>query len=105
VQAELRTICAPRKLSGPIQSGEEPESLWRTLRRLSHGVPLTVHSASASFVDRHIGARREADLDTMLKAVGFDTVDALVDTAVPKDIRQVTALELSSALSEVEALA
>jgi glycine dehydrogenase len=41
----------------------------------------------------------------MLKAVGFDTVDALVDTAVPKDIRQDTALELSAALSEVEALA
>ncbi|MFJ5694957.1 aminomethyl-transferring glycine dehydrogenase [Arthrobacter sp. NPDC093125] len=66
---------------------------------------MTVHSASASFVDRHIGARRAADVDTMLKAVGFDTVNALVDTAVPKDIRQDTALELSAALSEVEALA
>src|SRR5687768_1966014 len=98
-------MCAPRKLSGPIQSGEEPEPLWRTLRRLSNGVPLTVHSASASFVDRHIGARREADVDAMLKAVGFDTVDDLVDTAVPKDIRQDSALELSAALSEVEALA
>lgn len=41
----------------------------------------------------------------MLKAVGFDTIDAMVDTAVPKDIRQDSALELSAALSEVEALA
>ncbi|HEU4666349.1 MAG TPA: glycine dehydrogenase (aminomethyl-transferring), partial [Arthrobacter sp.] len=52
-----------------------------------------------------MGARRQADVDTMLKAVGYDTVDALVDTAVPKDIRQDSALELSAALSEVEALA
>ncbi|MFJ5700129.1 aminomethyl-transferring glycine dehydrogenase [Arthrobacter sp. NPDC093139] len=66
---------------------------------------MTVHSASASFVDRHIGARREADVDAMLRAVGFDTIDAMVDTAVPKDIRQDSALELSAALSEVEALA
>jgi glycine dehydrogenase len=60
---------------------------------------------AATFVDRHIGARRQSDVDTMLKAVGYDTVDALVDTAVPKDIRQDSALELAGALSEVEALA
>ncbi|MBD1594374.1 aminomethyl-transferring glycine dehydrogenase [Arthrobacter sp. S1_S22] len=61
--------------------------------------------AAAAFVDRHIGARRQSDVDTMLKAVGYDTVDALVDTAVPKDIRQDSPLELAGALSEVEALA
>jgi glycine dehydrogenase len=66
---------------------------------------LTVDSASASFVDRHIGARRQADVEAMLKAVGYETVDALVDTAVPKDIRQDSPLELSPALSEVETLA
>ena len=66
---------------------------------------MTVTSASTSFVDRHIGARRQADVDTMLKAVGYDTVDALVDTAVPKDIRQDSDLALAAALSEVEVLA
>ncbi|MFE4541323.1 aminomethyl-transferring glycine dehydrogenase [Arthrobacter sp. NPDC056727] len=66
---------------------------------------LTVSSASSSFVDRHIGARRQADVEAMLKAVGYDTVDALVDTAVPNDIRQDSALELAPALSEVEVLA
>ncbi|MET3935886.1 glycine dehydrogenase [Arthrobacter sp. OAP107] len=66
---------------------------------------LTVNSASSSFVDRHIGARRQADVEAMLKAVGYDTVDALVDTAVPNDIRQDSALQLAPALSEVEALA
>ncbi|MDP9983382.1 glycine dehydrogenase [Pseudarthrobacter oxydans] len=65
---------------------------------------MTVTSASTSFVDRHIGARRQADVDAMLKAVGYDTVDALVDTAVPKDIRQDSALALGQALSEVEVL-
>ncbi|MFC9333494.1 aminomethyl-transferring glycine dehydrogenase [Arthrobacter sp. NPDC057009] len=66
---------------------------------------LTVSSASSSFVDRHIGARRQADVEAMLKAVGYDTVDALVDTAVPNDIRQDSPLALAPALSEVEALA
>ncbi|MEK0154124.1 aminomethyl-transferring glycine dehydrogenase [Arthrobacter oryzae] len=66
---------------------------------------MTVSSASTTFVDRHIGARRQADIDTMLKSVGYDTVESLVDTAVPKDIRQEVALTLQDALSEVEVLA
>lgn len=65
---------------------------------------MPVTPASTTFVDRHIGARRQADVDTMLKAVGYDTVDNLVDTAVPKVIRQDTALRLKDALSEVEVL-
>ncbi|MHC6228369.1 aminomethyl-transferring glycine dehydrogenase [Arthrobacter sp. MMS24-T111] len=66
---------------------------------------MPVSPASTTFVDRHIGARRQDDVDTMLKAVGYDTVDSLVDTAVPKVIRQETALRLQDALSEVEVLA
>ena len=66
---------------------------------------VTVTSASTSFVDRHIGARRQADVDTMLKAVGYDSVDGLVDTAVPDSIRQEKPLTLDGALSEVEVLA
>ena len=66
---------------------------------------MTVSSASTSFVDRHVGARRQADVAAMLKAVGYDTVDAMVDTAVPKGIRQDSPLELDEALSEVEVLA
>ncbi|MGN6441476.1 MAG: aminomethyl-transferring glycine dehydrogenase [Arthrobacter sp.] len=65
---------------------------------------MSVTPASTTFVDRHIGARRQADVETMLKAVGYDTVDSLVDTAVPKVIRQETALRLQDALSEVEVL-
>ncbi|TQJ35030.1 aminomethyl-transferring glycine dehydrogenase [Arthrobacter sp. SLBN-122] len=66
---------------------------------------MTIHPHPTSFVDRHIGARRQADVDTMLKAVGYDSVDGLVDMAVPASIRQDTALRLTDALSEVEVLA
>lgn len=66
---------------------------------------MTVSSTSTAFVDRHIGARRQADIDIMLKSVGYDSVDSLVDTAVPNDIRQDVALTLQNALSEVEVLA
>ena len=66
---------------------------------------MTVQSLSSSFADRHIGARRQTDIDTMLKAVGYDSVDGLVETAVPKSIRQESPLALTQALSEVEVLA
>ncbi|MFC7846896.1 aminomethyl-transferring glycine dehydrogenase [Arthrobacter sp. NPDC057388] len=66
---------------------------------------MTIQSLPSTFADRHIGARRQADIDTMLKHVGYDTVDGLVDAAVPAPIRQENALRLTAALSEVEVLA
>jgi glycine dehydrogenase len=66
---------------------------------------MTIQSLPSTFADRHIGARRQADIDTMLKNIGYDTVDGLVDTAVPASIRQENALQLTAALSEVEVLA
>ena len=65
---------------------------------------LTVKSTPTAFADRHIGARRQADVDTMLKAIGYDSVDGLVDVAVPDSIRQDAPLTLQAALSEVEVL-
>ncbi|MEJ1114354.1 aminomethyl-transferring glycine dehydrogenase [Paenarthrobacter sp. CCNWLY172] len=66
---------------------------------------MTVQSTPTAFADRHIGARRQADVDTMLKAIGYDSVDGLVDVAVPDSIRQDTALKLQDALTEVQVLA
>ncbi|WP_404595467.1 aminomethyl-transferring glycine dehydrogenase [Paenarthrobacter histidinolovorans] len=66
---------------------------------------MTVQSTPTAFADRHIGARRQADVDTMLKAIGYDSVDGLVDVAVPDSIRQETALKLQDALTEVQVLA
>jgi glycine dehydrogenase len=66
---------------------------------------MTIQSNPTVFADRHIGARRQADIDFMLKAIGYDSVDSLVDTAVPDSIRQGTPLVLQAPLSEVEVLA
>ncbi|MFF1251743.1 aminomethyl-transferring glycine dehydrogenase [Pseudarthrobacter sp. NPDC058329] len=66
---------------------------------------MTVQSSPTTFADRHIGARSQSDVDTMLKAVGYDSIDGLVDSAVPDSIRQDTPLTLESALSEVQVLA
>ncbi|MBT2551700.1 aminomethyl-transferring glycine dehydrogenase [Arthrobacter sp. ISL-5] len=66
---------------------------------------MTIQSSPSAFADRHIGARRQTDIDTMLKAVGYDSVDGLVDNAVPASIRQEKPLSLDNALSEVEVLA
>ncbi|MFF1831278.1 aminomethyl-transferring glycine dehydrogenase [Paenarthrobacter sp. NPDC058040] len=66
---------------------------------------MTVQSSPTAFADRHIGARRQADVETMLKAIGYDSVDGLVDVAVPDSIRQASPLTLQKALSEVQVLA
>ncbi|WP_164205379.1 aminomethyl-transferring glycine dehydrogenase [[Micrococcus luteus] ATCC 49442] len=66
---------------------------------------MTVQSSPTTFADRHIGARSQSHIETMLKAVGYDTVDGLVDVAVPDSIRQAKPLALQDALSEVEVLA
>ncbi len=55
------------------------------------------------FVRRHIGPR-EDDVREMLETVGFDSVDALIDTAVPRSIRLERSLELDEPRSEYEAL-
>ncbi|CAI3803787.1 aminomethyl-transferring glycine dehydrogenase [Pseudarthrobacter sp. MM222] len=66
---------------------------------------MTVQSSPSTFADRHIGARRQTDIDAMLKVIGYDSLDGLVDNAVPASIRQEKPLNLDSALSEVEVLA
>ncbi|MGN6403049.1 MAG: glycine dehydrogenase (aminomethyl-transferring), partial [Sinomonas sp.] len=66
--------------------------------------PVTDHAVPAAFVDRHIGARRDADIKHMLNAVGYDSADALASTAVPDSIKQSSPLRLAPALSESEVL-
>ncbi|RNM11136.1 aminomethyl-transferring glycine dehydrogenase [Nocardioides pocheonensis] len=56
------------------------------------------------FVDRHIGPDEEAVAE-MLKAIGFDSLDALMDAAVPGRIRATDALGLPAAASEAQAAA
>ncbi|MEK7706803.1 MAG: glycine dehydrogenase (aminomethyl-transferring), partial [Verrucomicrobiota bacterium] len=55
------------------------------------------------FVRRHIGPNA-AEATEMLKALGFDSLDALTDAAVPKQIRLTRPLNLPAAQNEFDAL-
>jgi glycine dehydrogenase len=57
-----------------------------------------------SFARRHIGPN-ESESAEMLRAVGFENLDALIDATVPKNIRLDRELNLPEAKSEAEALA
>ena len=57
-----------------------------------------------SFADRHVGPNDDA-IHTMLGTVGFASLEALIDAAVPESIRQDDVLVLPDALTEAEALA
>src|SRR5678816_2802629 len=57
-----------------------------------------------SFARRHIGPNEE-EARAMLREVGFDSLEALIDATVPKDIRLKRQLNLPEAKSEGEALA
>ncbi|GAA1907750.1 aminomethyl-transferring glycine dehydrogenase [Arthrobacter gandavensis] len=65
---------------------------------------MTAVPSTAAFVDRHIGAGA-TETDAMLKAVGYDSLENLVDSAVPAAIRQDAPLVLSAARTEQETLA
>jgi glycine dehydrogenase len=57
-----------------------------------------------AFIGRHIGPD-DAEIATMLKAVGYDSLDAMTDAIVPASIRQKNPLALPPAITETEALA
>jgi glycine dehydrogenase len=57
-----------------------------------------------SFARRHIGPNEE-EIRAMLRDVGFESLGALIDATVPKDIRLKQQLSLPEAKSEGEALA
>ncbi|WP_454850289.1 aminomethyl-transferring glycine dehydrogenase [Promicromonospora soli] len=56
------------------------------------------------FADRHLGPRGR-EVSTMLDQLGIDTMDTLVDLAVPKAIRSQAPLNLPAARTEPEVLA
>ena len=57
-----------------------------------------------SFARRHIGLS-DCEVAQMLREIGFDELDALIDATVPKNIRLDHELNLPEAKSEAEALA
>ena len=56
-----------------------------------------------SFVRRHIGPN-ESETAAMLRALGFESLDALIDATVPPNIRLQRPLDLPEGASEAEAL-
>jgi len=60
-------------------------------------------STSAPFAARHIGPR-DGEIARMLERVGFPSLDALIDAAVPPGIRQAGELDLPAAATEQETL-
>ena len=64
---------------------------------------MSINALSTNFADRHIGVGPE-DLHSMLGEIGFDSLDALVDAAVPSEIRSSRDLQLPPAMSEEQIL-
>ena len=52
---------------------------------------------------RHIGPSPK-EMEAMLKVIGYDSLDALIDDTVPKSIRQEKPLEWGAPMTEREAL-
>ena len=77
-------------------------------RTRSTNAPLSraasVLAPTDTFASRHIGPS-DAEIAQMLKVCGLTSLDALVDTTVPKGIRLKSAVSLEPARSETEALA
>ena len=63
--------------------------------------PAPSAEAPSAFATRHIGPDPDA-IGVMLKAVGFDSLDALMDAAVPGRIRDAAALHLPPPATEEE---
>jgi glycine dehydrogenase len=66
-----------------------------SLRQLEH------HDA---FLERHIGPN-DAEIASMLRVVGYDSLEALNDAIVPGSIKSAAPLALPAPISEVEAIA
>src|SRR5258707_1383273 len=65
---------------------------------------MAVSDYRAAFADRHIGPS-ESEQAAMLAELGYESLDALVDAAVPDAIREHAPLALGQGVSETEALA
>jgi glycine dehydrogenase len=65
--------------------------------------PAGSHMDAGSFVPRHIGPS-DAEQKEMLHLLGYDSLDAMIDDAVPASIRLRRPLAIHGGLSEYEAL-
>ncbi len=66
---------------------------------------MSIRAVTTTFPDRHIGVANTADSAAMLRELGYESLDALVDAAVPESIREHAPLDLPPARSEQQILA
>src|SRR5881398_998690 len=88
--------------SGETETIEKPVA--KTQKKSAPGNFVATPKAVATFADRHIGPNAD-EVAQMLRELGFENLDALLDATVPKNIRLNRPLELPKAKSENEALA
>src|SRR5438270_9390625 len=86
-----------------MHSGET-ETTAKTTKKSALNTFVPASSALATFADRHIGPNAD-EVAQMLRELGFENLEALVDATVPKNIRLDRILDLPRAKSENEALA
>src|SRR6266480_3141808 len=88
--------------SGETETIEKPVA--KTEKKSAPGNFVARPNTVATFADRHIGPSAD-EVAQMLRELGFENLDALLDATVPKNIRLNRPLELPKAKSENEALA
>src|SRR5437764_4627061 len=88
--------------SGETETIEKP--VVKTTRKSAPNAFVPTPSPVATFADRHIAPSAE-ETAQMLRDLGFENLEALVDATVPKNIRLNRPLDLPKAKSENEALA
>ena len=64
---------------------------------------MSIFNRNDRFVNRHLGVSRE-EIKEMLKIVGADSVDALIDESIPRGIRLKDDIKIDPALTEYEYL-
>lgn len=91
-------------LSGFLQSGED-QKMCAPVVCTDIGDPVPAALPADSFATRHIGTADPAVTAAMLAELGYDSLDALANAAVPSDIRSTEPLALPAVRSEHEILA
>ena len=71
---------------------------------MTNQTPLRELEQHDAFISRHIGPN-DAEIAQMLRAIGFDSLEAMTDAIVPAAIKSPQPLALPAAISEVEAIA
>jgi glycine dehydrogenase len=62
-----------------------------------------LHNQSSQFLKRHIGPD-SLEMESMLKELGIDSIDDLINATIPAHIRKKTDFKVPSPLSEIQAL-